>query len=118
MAEDTAKSKFGINQTGLKFINDCKERKSDYNRYIVRTYKGCPIPTILWNVLTLVAYISGIMGLTTLCYVFFPEEDTNPKFVKKVSAVGLPIFIFCLIARRFVDKLGRKQLKERNLDKQ
>lgn len=84
------------------------------SRYAVKVYEGCPIPTILWNVVTMIGLISGIMGFTSLIYVFFPSEETDPQFVLRSAVIGIPLFIICLILRRFIDKLGHKQLQKKS----
>lgn len=84
------------------------------SRYAVKVYEGCPIPTILWNTVSLIGLLSGIMGFTSLIYVFFPSEETNAQFVLRCAIIGIPLFIICLILRRFIDKLGEKQLHKKS----
>lgn len=84
------------------------------SRYAVKVYEGCPLPTILWNIVSLIGLISGITGFTSLIYVFFPSEETEPQMVLRCAVIGIPVFIICLILRRFIDKLGEKQLQKKN----
>lgn len=84
------------------------------SRYVVKVYEGCPVPTILWNLVSIIGVFSGIMGFMGLIYVFFPTEETDPQFVLLSAAIGIPMFIICLVLRIFIDKLGQKQLQKKN----
>lgn len=79
----------------------------------VKVYKGCPIPTILWSVVSLIGVFAGICGFVSLYYIFFPTEETNVEFVRMAAIIGIPVFILAFIVRKFVEKLGEKQLAER-----
>ncbi len=78
--------------------------------YPVKVYEGCPVPTVLWNIVSLVNCASGIIGPLCLYYVFFPKEDTNPSIVLAGAAIGIPLFFICVLLRKPIDKLGEKQL--------
>lgn len=79
----------------------------------VKVYKGCPVPTVLWSLISLIGVFAGICGFAGLYFVFFPTEETNVEFVRMAAIIGIPVFILALIARKFVEKLGEKQLAER-----
>lgn len=75
----------------------------------IKVYEGCPVPTILWNTVTLAGFVGGIFGFMGLFYVFFPTGETNTAFVTKCAVIGIPVLILALIARVFIDRWGKKQ---------
>lgn len=83
------------------------------SRYAIKIYEGCPVPTVLWSLTSLIGVLSGIMGVMGLIYVIFPTEETNPQFVLMCAVIGIPVCIISLVLRSFVDKMGQKQLLEK-----
>ncbi len=87
------------------------------NTLYVKVYPGCPVPTVLWSLVSLIGAFAGICGFLSLYFVFFPTEETNIEFVRMAAIIGIPVFIIALIVRKFVEKLGEKQLaKKQNKD--
>lgn len=79
----------------------------------IRVYEGCPIATILWNVVSLIGFMGGIFGFMGLYYVFFPTEETNVAVVTLCAVIGIPVLILALIARVFINKWGKKKAAEK-----
>lgn len=88
------------------------------SRYAVKVYEGCPIATILWNIVSLIGLVSGIMGFTSLIFVFFPGEETDPQLVLRGALIGIPLFLVCLILQKLVDKMGRKQIQKKSEERE
>lgn len=78
-------------------------------RYAIKVYKGCPVHSVCWNVISLIGFACGICGFLSLYYVFFPDTNTNSDFVLQTAVVGIPGFILCMIARKLVDRSAAKK---------
>lgn len=81
-------------------------------RLYVKVFKGCPLHTTLWSIVSIIGVLGGILGLGSLYYLISPTEDTNLSAMRLFCVIGIALFIICIILQKVIEKSAYKKMEQ------